>query len=98
MSDEAKLMAQANRGERAKRILDDPLFIEGFEKLEEELIRQFRFSDVGDSDGHRHVRESLKLLNNLRDEFKRVLITGDNARKEITRIREKSRIRRALNV
>lgn len=97
MADETKLLAQANRGERAKRILEDPLYVEAFGKIEAELIERFKTSEVSDSDGHRNIRESLKLLNNLQSEFKQIMITGDGARKELLRIREESKLRRMLH-
>lgn len=97
MADETKLLAQANRGERAKRIIEDPVFVDAVEKIEASLIDVFRDSKLADDDSRRYARESLGLLTRLREEINRIMITGDGARKELLRIREESKLRRMLH-
>lgn len=97
MADESKLLAQANRGDRATRIIEDPVFIECFDNIEKHLIAAFKDSKLSDDDGRRYARESLGLLTRLREEMNHMMITGSNARKELLRVREESKLRRMMN-
>lgn len=97
MADESKLMTQANRGERATRILEDPVFVEAIDKIEASLIGVFKDSKLADDDGRRYARESLGLLTLLREELRHVMITGSDARKELLRIRKESKLRSMIN-
>lgn len=47
-SSEAKLIVERERGARAKRLLDDPLFGEAIEALRNRAIQAFREADPND--------------------------------------------------
>lgn len=84
---------QARRGEAAERILNDEVFTEAFNKIEESLIEQFKDSKIADDDGRRHAREALGILAAVKGEFERLMHTGKQAKKEIAQAREESKLR-----
>ena len=85
-----KLNVQIDRGTRARRIIEDPLFMDAFNTAEAFILGQFKDSKLADDDTRRHARESLGLLANLRRFFHQQMTTGTAAQKELVLLRDPS--------
>ncbi|HMM52285.1 MAG TPA: hypothetical protein PKD87_11795 [Burkholderiaceae bacterium] len=64
------------RGEDAKRILEDPLFIEAWEKVEKALVGSLRTVPLTDAGLEREIVRSIQLLYRVRAYVEEVLSTG----------------------
>ncbi len=94
--DESKLAEQQLRGEAARQILESPLFDEAFEAVEKTLMTAWKTS----SGDEREIRERLYLMQRLNGNLKQFYVThianGKAAAKELTRLKEPSKIRRLI--
>lgn len=73
MNDEIK------KGREADRVLNDPLFVSAFDKIEASLIGQMKRVPMGDRDTQHELILSLQLLANVKRYFTEVLETGKMA-------------------
>ena len=95
-SHEAKLREQADRGANAEMVLRE--LDAAFKQLEERIFSTFRESDVHDANGQKMCRLYLKVLDDVISRFKQFVRTGEDAGKELVRLKDPSRLRRFLNV
>jgi hypothetical protein len=79
----AKKAADRDRGERAKRLLEDPLFKEAFEKIDAAIVEGWRTSNGNDHEGRHNAYLMQRLLKNLKEQFAQIVRTGDAAGKEL---------------
>ena len=78
MTDEVPRLAEnVRRGERAKALLDDPLFVEAVEKLKDRAYRAMLGADPFDDKELRSARLSFDALNKLLTEFRQMVTTGN---------------------
>ena len=84
MSDETKLA----RAEQAQRILNDPLYVESFDKVRESLLAKFEASPVRDESGREKIYLMLKALN----DAKRLLEQAMNDGKVVVELKERRRL------
>ncbi|HAM59608.1 MAG TPA: hypothetical protein DCQ64_31035 [Candidatus Rokubacteria bacterium] len=96
MTDEVKLRQQADRGARAKRLLDDELVREAFGKIGAAVQAGWENSEAGDHEGRHNAYLMHRLLKNFKAAFERIVITGGDAQKELLRI-EATKKRRSAN-
>ena len=68
------------REEQAKRLLTDPLLVEAFTELEQNLKNTWTFSSVGDIEAREQVWLSLRLLERIRLHLTSIVETGEMAR------------------
>jgi hypothetical protein len=68
------------REEQAKRLLNEPLFVEAFEELEKNLKNTWEYSSVGDIEAREQVWLSLRLLEKVRLHLTSIIETGEMAR------------------
>jgi|TARA_B100000749_G_C18443954_1_gene473411 hypothetical protein len=68
------------REEQAKRLLNEPLFVEAFTELEKNLKNTWEFSSVGDIEAREQVWLSLRLLERVRLHLTSIIETGEMAR------------------
>jgi hypothetical protein len=68
------------REEQAKRLLNEPLFVEAFEELEKNLKNTWEYSSVGDIEAREQVWLSLRLLERVRLHLTSIIETGEMAR------------------
>lgn len=97
MTDAGKLHQQQDRGQRAKRILDDELVKEALDKIEAGILEAFKSSAIGDDTARRHAREAHGILQNFRDQLGQVMATGEFAMKELLRGAEESKLKKVLH-
>lgn len=96
MTDEAKLRQQQARGDRARRILDDELVREAFEKIEAAIVEGWKGSASHEEEQRRNAYLMHRLFQNFRAEFTRAVTTGAAAGKELLRIQEASKLQRMI--
>ncbi len=77
------LKEDATRGEKAQRLLDDPIVVEAFDLLRAAIFRQMEQCPMRDEDGLRQLKMMLKLSNDLRRNFEEIIRTGKLAELQI---------------
>lgn len=91
--DESLKRRQADRGERAKRVLENELVIEAFEKMEKDIIEGWKKTAPDDDRGRHNAYLLDRLLRNFKAQFEQYLITGKAAQKELLNINSPSKIK-----
>jgi hypothetical protein len=97
MTDESKLRKQQERGDRAKRLLENELLVEAFEKIEADILDKWQNSAADEKEQRDNAYLMHRLLQNLKAQIKQIVITGDGATKELLRLNDPSKIRRLIN-
>lgn len=97
MTDEAKLRQQVDRGERAKRVLENELVIEAFEKLEQTIVDSWKGSRADEEKQRDNAYVMYRLLQNFKQQFKAAITNGEVARKELLRIQDESKLKRVIH-
>ena len=81
MAEDSRLQEQANRGDRAKRLLEDDLIQEAFQKIEAEIERGWKNSK------HPGERENAyylwRALESFRKKLENVVQHGETAKKTL---------------
>jgi len=67
---------ELQRGENARRILDDPLFIEAIATIRDEINARWQSSPVRDVDGRERLYLSRKLLDKIEGHLQSVMASG----------------------
>ena len=67
---------EIRRGEEAKRLLSEPLFVEAFTAVEQALISRMRTVDVGAHEAQRDLIVSLQLLGKVKQYIEQVAVSG----------------------
>lgn len=92
--DEMGLRKAAERGPRAKALLDNELLKEAFEKIEQALMDDWRNTSSEDNQRREDAWRSYKLLQNLRGYLTRLVTTGEASAKELLKVKNPSIIER----
>ena len=74
-------MTSRNREERAKSLLNDPLYNESFDKLAESIFNTWTQSSVNDVESREQCWLSLRLLERIRLHLTSIIETGEMAKK-----------------
>jgi len=69
-------MNDENREARAKRLLDDPLFIEAFEVLKKDLMDRWEHSGTNELDARESIWLAMRLLDKLYLHVQSIVETG----------------------
>ena len=84
-----------DRGARADIALKE---LEGARKaLEQQVFDSFRGSDVHDAKGHQAQRFYLKVMDDVFERFEYFVRTGEDARKELIRMKRPSLVQKVKN-
>jgi hypothetical protein len=82
-NDRAKRAHEVERAERARAVLENPLFVEAFEAVEKELMTRWK-QDAGlEPPGRERVFLMVTLLGQLRQVLTQHIQTGDMARLQL---------------
>ena len=73
-------MTQEEREREAKLLLDNPVFIEAFSKLEEELLGLWKMSGSTDIDQRESFWLAVRLLDRIRVHIQSIVKTGHMAK------------------
>ncbi len=87
--DELKLAAQAERGARAKALLEDELLVEAFEKVDAFYMAAFRNSGAEEIDTRERAWTALSLLKDVRSALEGVARDGRVAQQTIAKLRDR---------
>ena len=74
---------EIQRGQQAKRILEDPIFVEALQKVSQELDQEWINSPIRDTEGREKIYMMKKMLNVLHVQLKSVMETGKLATKQV---------------
>jgi len=92
-----RLNEQATRGDKAKQLLDNELIKDAFDVIEKTILDAWRNSSADQKDERDNAYIMFRLLQNFKEQFKRAIITGNAAKKELLMIKDPSKIRRMIN-
>lgn len=96
-SEELKLRAEADRGARAQRLLDDPIFKESFAEVERQMTEALINAPVRDTEGVQHLKLMIQCLRRVRTHIIKMAQTGRMADKQISRWEAaKSKLKHAM--
>lgn len=97
MTDERshKLRELQERGDRAAIVLKE--LEQAKADLEQQIFDSFRHSDVHDAKGHQAQRFYLKVLDDTFRRFEQFVITGENARKDLIRMKRPTLVQKVRN-
>jgi len=74
---------EIQRGHEAKRILEDPIFVEAIQKVSAELDHEWLNSPIRDTEGREKIYMMKRMLNVLHVQLQSVMETGKLASKQI---------------
>lgn len=77
------LEKEQQRGQQAKRILEDPIFVEALQKVSQELDQEWINSPIRDTEGREKIYMMRKMLGVLHVQLQSVMETGKLATKQI---------------
>ena len=80
-----ELEKEQQRGQQAKRILEDPIFVEAIQKVSQELDQEWINSPIRDTEGRERIYMMKKMLNVLHVQLKSVMETGKLATKQVNK-------------
>ena len=73
------LVEEQQRGREAELILNNPLYIEAFNKVKESIINSMGESAFGDEKTHNRLVIALQMLSQIERQFKNIVTTGKMA-------------------
>jgi hypothetical protein len=79
------LEKEQQRGQQAKRILEDEIFVEAVQKVSAELDLEWINSPIRDTEGREKIYMMRKMLNVLLVQLQSVMETGKLASKQINK-------------
>ena len=74
---------EIQRGQQAKQILEDPIYVEAIQKVSQELDQEWINSPIRDTEGREKIYMMKKMLNVLHVQLKSVMETGKLATKQV---------------
>ncbi|HAW77463.1 MAG TPA: hypothetical protein DCW74_17225 [Alteromonas australica] len=77
---EAKLRTQQERAAHAERLLKDPLLQEAFKTLNDEFMRTWRQTEVGDTEARERIYNLCTALDTLKQQIASVVVDGKIAK------------------
>lgn len=78
-----ELNEEIRRGAEAERLLENPLLIECFEKIQDGIIQAMNGSALGDSETHHRLVIAMQLKNQLERQLKDIATTGKMAKLQV---------------
>lgn len=91
-----KLNRQKDRASRAQRILDDELFKEAFDNIEQTILDSWKESRADEEKQRYNAYIMHRLLQNLKEQFTRAVATGEAAKKELLTVKDPSKFARLI--
>ena len=86
--DENKLIRETERGKRAKRILEDELWIEAWASIETGLLNGWKNSPARDTEGREALWVALQMAEKVRNLFESHMKTGQMAEMQLEKANE----------
>ncbi len=89
MMDEFKLTQELDRGSRAKDILENELYRESWDTVEQALIQKWRDCPIRDKEGQHELKLMLKLLQDAKGHLERVMESGKLAESRLQQLKQR---------
>lgn len=89
MADEHERIEEMRRGTQARAIMDNPLWHEAWENLEQTILNAWRESPTRDEEGREALWVMLKVAERVKGHIKTVLETGQMAEMQIADLRKR---------
>ena len=86
------LEEEMQRGERAKQILNDPLYNEVMDQLKADIVSRIEQADFRDDQSQSRLVLTLQLMKAFRRKFEHVLETGQLAESQLERLKRKMKL------
>jgi hypothetical protein len=83
---------EVQRGEQAKELLDNPLFVESYDKIEAEIKAAWEASPVRDVEGREKLYQMLMIARKFKAHFESVVNTGKMARRTLSEVVTRQRL------
>ena len=80
MQDTDLINMAINRGEEAKKVLDNPLVLHALDTLEKEAVKRLKAVDNGDEAGRDAAWRELRAIDAFTKRFKSYIVTGKQAK------------------
>ena len=74
---------EIQRGQQAKQILEDPIYVEAIQKVSQELDQEWINSPIRDTEGREKIYMMRKMLGVLHVQIQSVMETGKLASKQV---------------
>jgi len=87
--DEFKLTQELDRGARAKDILENELYLESWNIVEQALIQKWRDCPIRDKEGQHELKLMLKLLQDAKGHLERVMESGKLAESRLQELKRR---------
>jgi hypothetical protein len=81
--EESRLHTEVSRGDRAKALLENPLLVEAFKAVEEDLMNRWRVGPSRDAEAREKIWISTCLLDALKREIEDHITTGTLAKAQL---------------
>lgn len=81
--DEKRAFAELHQAQQRKNILDDPVFKEAVQKVDDGFVRDFRHSEVGDDEARKTARMGLEALSKVVQALNSHVKTGKFAQEKL---------------
>lgn len=82
------------RGERARRVLENELFIEACQRARDDIFEELELTSWDDRERREFLDKELRALKRIIGYLKTLMLTGDAASKQL---RDPSKVRRIFN-
>lgn len=91
MNNEA-LNKENERGQRAKELLENPLLVEAFEVIEQEIQKAWEDSPARDAEGREKLYQMLMISRKVKRHVESVVHTGEMARRTLADFARRERL------
>lgn len=79
MADRLTDREHARRVSEARRLLDEPLLLEAFERIEKQALEELVKADRKDDDGRRLMADYIRAVRAVRRHIEQIIVTGEDA-------------------
>lgn len=87
--DEQQIVRELSRAQRAREVLDNPLYQEAFAGLRDQLRQEWEISPARDTEGRERLWLAINLLGKVEQHLNQAVQTGRMARMELEQKRSK---------
>jgi hypothetical protein len=84
-----QLLREVSRARQAQEVMDNPLFQEAFNSLQEQLRREWESSPARDTEGRERIWLAVNLLGKVRQHLEQTMQTGSMARMQLEQQRSR---------
>ena len=89
--EEIQLKYEISRAQKAKEILENEVYIEAMQALEDKLIKAWRTSPLRDIEGQHELRLSISIVDAIKSYFNQTFETGKIAQKQLDTLTHKKK-------